>query len=98
MNKPKGLKESMLSTISTKKEESVKEQALIQKEENELEDKRTFSIPLSIIENLERKAYWEHKTLKDALVEILEAYYKANSFDPIPTTYKKPKRGKPKKK
>jgi len=49
-----------------------------------------------MIDNLERNAYWEHKTLKECLVDIIEAYYKTRAFEPIPPTYKKPKRGKPK--
>ena len=96
MNKPKGLKASMLSSINPKKEETVKEDIQIHEPGFESEEKRTFSLPQSLIQNLERNAYWEHKTLKECLVEILEAHYKIKTFEPVPPTYKKPKRGKPK--
>jgi hypothetical protein len=90
--KEKGLKGAMLTGL---KKPTTPIAEPVKAEEGEI--KRTFALPTNLLDQLEREAFWERKTQKDILVELLTMHYSNKSFEPLPATYRKPKRGKPRK-
>ncbi len=95
MKPDKGLKGAMLATL--KKTPKIEESEAAFLTEIEKEEKRTFSFPKDILEKIELEAFWERKTQKDVIIEILDKHFKDRTYQPFPEGYKKIKRGKPRK-
>jgi len=62
--------------------------------EEEQEVKRTFGIYAGLFEKMEQVAYWERTTQKHILNEALAQYFATKDIKPIPSNYKKPRRGR----
>ncbi len=94
---PKGFKDSMKGlfkkdNLLPDNKEDIGEAML----ESEEPIKRTFDFPKNLLVKLEQEAYWERKTQREILMEMLQARYQEKHYDPIPATYKKPQRGRKK--
>lgn len=43
---------------------------------------------------LERAAYWDRTTIKNIVMDLLEAYFEGKKYDPVPEKHKLARRGK----
>lgn len=59
--------------------------------------RKTFVLDAKLADKLEKDAFWNRKSIKDVLKEILDNHYQSKEFEDYPSTYKKPAVGRKKK-
>ena len=59
------------------------------------EEKRTFSINVEHLSNLEALAYWERTSMKEIIDEALTQYFQDKKVKPLPSEKKKRRGRKP---